>query len=195
MSLFFETIRVEEGRVFNLEGHSRRLNRTRHEVFGCDRPLCLADLLGTVPSRGLYRCRVLYDREIRSVEFHPYRPREPGSFRIVYSGIRYPYKADDRGEIDELFVGRKGADEILIVSPEGRLRDTSIANVALKFDGLWWTPSEPLLPGTVRERLLKTGFLKKRELVIEDLESVESFAVMNAMVGFFEIERPRFLFD
>ena len=195
MSLFFETLRVEEGKVFNVEGHTRRLNRTRREIFGCDEPLDLAGFLDTVPSRGLYRCRILYDRELRGVGFHPYRRREPGSFQIVRSDIRYPHKAVDRREIDELFAGRGDADEILIVSPDGKLKDTSIANVALKLGGTWWTPSEPLLPGTMREKLLEEGKLKERDLKVSDLKELESFAVMNAMVGFWEIFTPLFLED
>lgn len=194
MSLFFETLRVEEGKLFNLEGHTRRLHRTRYEIFGLDTPLDLAAFIGPVPTRGLYRCRVLYDRELRSVEFHSYRGRDLGSFRLVHSSIRYPHKAAHRREIDELFAGRGAADDILIVSPEGLLRDTSIANIALKLGGRWWTPSAPLLPGTMREKLLNEGFIEERELVVEDLKSAESFAVMNAMVGFSEIADPRFLY-
>ena len=91
-----------------------------------------------------------------------------------------------------LFARRDEADDVLIVSPEGRLKDTSVANIALKIDGAWWTPSEPLLPGTMREKLLYEGRVKERDLKITDLKQADSLALMNAMIGFRELEDPAF---
>ncbi len=194
MSPFFETIRVEDGKAWNLSRHEERMNRTRQKCFGEENPLSLASRIGELPREGLYRCRVIYDREIRSVEILPYTPRIIRSFLLLRSSIEYPYKSCDRSEIDRLFAQRNGADEILILSPEGRLRDTSIANVALKLEGIWWTPSDPLLPGAMREKLLTEGRVRERDLKVTDLERLEAFAVMNAMVGFREVPTPRFLF-
>ena len=195
MSPFFETIRVEGGRAWNLSCHEERMNRTRLEIFGEENPLFLGSWFGKLPGEGLFRCRIVYDRELRSVEYFPYVPRRIHTFRLVRSSIEYPYKSCDRSDIDRLFGERNGADEILIVSPKGKLRDTSIANVALKLDGAWWTPSEPLLPGTMRAKLLKEGKVKERDLKLSDLNDMESIAVMNAMVGFREIPNPRLLID
>ncbi|WP_456430385.1 aminotransferase class IV [Nitratifractor sp.] len=192
MCRFFETIRIEEGRAWNLSRHEARMNRTRREVFAESKPLFLGPWIGELPKEGLYRCRIVYDRELRSMELIPYLPRRIESFRLLESAIEYPHKSCDRSGIDRLFAARGSADEILIVGPDGRLKDTSIANVALKLDGVWWTPTEPLLPGTMRERLLDAGKLKERELQIDDLNAIESFGVMNAMIGFYEIRTPRF---
>ncbi len=194
MCRFFETIRVEEGKVWNLSRHEARMNRTRREIFEESEPLSLGSWIGGLPKEGLYRCRIVYDRELRSMELIPYLPRRIKSFRLVKSAVEYPYKSCDRSGIDRLFAARGDADEILIVSPDGRLRDTSIANVVLKLDGRWWTPREPLLPGTMREKLLEEGKVKKRELHLDDLNAIESFGVMNAMIGFYEIKAPRFLY-
>jgi len=191
MEHFFETIRIAEGDPHNLRYHTARLNRTRREIFGCDDPIDLADHI-TPPGSGLYRCRITYGREIETVEYLPYSPRSVHSFRLVLSDITYPHKATDRRAIDALFARRGAADEILIVSPEGRLRDTAIANIALRRDGRWLTPANPLLPGTVRARLLDEGLLSPADLTVEDLEQTEGFAVMNAMVGFRPIDDPLF---
>ncbi|WP_457603402.1 aminotransferase class IV [Nitratifractor sp.] len=192
MYRFFETIRIEEGKAWNLSRHEARMNRTRREVFAESEPLALGPWIGELPEEGLYRCRVVYDRELRSMELISYLPRRIESFRLVESTLEYPYKSCDRSGIDRLFAARGSADEILIVRPDGRLKDTSIANVALKLDGVWWTPTKPLLPGTMRETLLDAGKLKERELHVGDLNALESFGVMNAMIGFYEIRNPRF---
>jgi len=191
MEHFFETIRIAEGDPHNLHYHTARLNRTRRKIYGCNDVIDLADHI-TPPGSGLYRCRVTYGRTIEKVEYLPYSPRNIRSFRLILSDITYPCKATDRQAIDALFARRGAADEILIVSPEGRLRDTAIANIALRRDGRWLTPADPLLPGTVRARLLDEGLLSPADLTVEDLERTEGFAVMNAMVGFHPIDDPLF---
>ena len=191
MEHFFETIRIAEGDPHNLHYHTARLNRTRRKIYGCNDVIDLADHI-TPPGSGLYRCRVTYGRTIEKVEYLPYSPRNIRSFRLILSDITYPCKATDRQAIDALFARRGAADEILIVSPEGHLRDTAIANIALRRDGRWLTPADPLLPGTERARLLDEGLLSPADLTVEDLERTEGLAVMNAMVGFQPIDDPLF---
>jgi 4-amino-4-deoxychorismate lyase len=191
--LFFETIRIENGIVYNLSEHNRRLNRTRAKVFGTRDPIDLAEHLLPPVKEGILRCRVVYDRAIEQIEYLPYSPRPLTRFALVRSAITYPHKALDRSELDALFARRGAADDILIVSPEGFLRDTSIANIALKINSRWFTPERPLLPGTVRARLLAEGKITPVPLRFEDLTRAEAVAVLNAMVGFHIVENPRFI--
>ena len=97
--------------------------------------------------------------------------------------ISYEHKYLDRTALETLLADAKGCDEILITR-EGLLKDTSIANIALRQRGVWYTPATPLLPGTTRARLLREGRLIPREIHTDDLAQYDGFALMNAMIGF-----------
>ena len=173
----FETIRCEGGEAKHLAYHRRRILRS----VGRDFPL--EDLI-KAPVQGLWRCKLIYDEKgVRSVEYFPYRKRTIRSFRLVESRLRYERKYLNRSALDTLFERRGDADEILIVK-EGRLSDTSIANLALFIDGEWLTPERPLLPGTTRERLLEYGRLRPAPLEPDALLKAEKLALLNAMIGF-----------
>jgi len=192
MSLFFETIRVQSGTVYNLDLHNKRLNYTIEQNFGIKSSIDLKDFISPPKDSRLYRCKVIYDKEIKSVDFYPYTPKNIQSFKIIRSDIKYDYKYADRYTIDSLFEKRGDCDEILIADEEGFLKDTSIANIALKIDGIWYTPKNPLLKGTMREKHIKDNILKLSRLNIQDIQKLESFAIMNAMIGFKIIENPKF---
>lgn len=66
--------------------------------------------------------------------------------------------------------------------------DTTIANIALYIENQWLTPQVPLLHGTTRARLLDEGFLSPAPLTPNHLADATKIAVMNAMIGFVEIE-------
>jgi len=140
------------------------------------------------PSNGLYRCRFLYDATDYRIEFHPYTPRPMASLRLVFDDtVHYPLKYTNRDQFNSLFARREACDDVLIVK-EGILRDTTIANIALFIEGQWLTPQQPLLRGTTRERLLDEGFLLPAVLTPNDIPKAQKIAIMNAMVGFVEIE-------
>ncbi len=184
--LFFETIKALDGRLWHTKWHERRAHRTQKTHFSNFEPLDLT-LLPPPPAKGLWRCKVIYGEKLQSVEYHSYTPRSIRSLRLIESSIHYPYKALDRKELEELFGQRDGCDDILICE-DGLLKDTSIANIALLYKGQWLTPKEPLLPGTTRERLLHQGKLRPAQLEISDLAKCEKIALLNAMIGFFELD-------
>jgi 4-amino-4-deoxychorismate lyase len=191
MDLFFETVRIQDRIAHNLQEHTARMNRTRRAIYASTDALDLADHIPLPTDAGLYRCRIEYGRTIGEITLTPYAPRSLRTFSIVSSDTRYPYKSTDRHTLDGLFARRGTADDILIVTPDGHLRDTSIANIALKIEGQWLTPATPLLPGTQRERLLREGVIRTSDLSLADLEHAERFAVMNAMIGFRILETWR----
>lgn len=140
------------------------------------------------PSTGLYRCRFLYDATDYHIEFHPYTPRQIASLRLVYDNtVHYPLKYTHREQLNSLFICREECDDVLIVK-DGVLKDTTIANIALLIEGQWFTPQLPLLPGTTRARLLDEGFLLPAVLTPSDIPKAHKIAIMNAMMGFVEIE-------
>jgi len=176
----FETIKVENGKIFNLKWHNKRLNSSRLALFSETKEIFLENYLSP-PLQGLFRCRVVYQQEIDSIEFIPYAPKEFSSFKIVSSNIDYSYKYDDRKKLNALL--EPSFDEI-IIEKDGLLTDTSIANIAFYDGENWFTPTTPLLAGTTRARLLNEGFLKLKNIEKENIKSYSYFALMNAMIGF-----------
>jgi len=175
----FETIKIEEGKIFNLEWHNKRFNKSQKEFFSNPSTTDLKAFI-TPPKKGLYRCKITYNKEIQSVEYFPYQAKTFQHFKIIASDVEYRYKYSDRSTFQKLL---NGYDEI-IIEKEGLLTDTTIANIAF-FDGeAWLTPQRPLLEGTTRARLLAEGFLKLENIKKQNLKKYSHFALMNAMIGF-----------
>jgi len=175
----FETIKIEDGQIFNLEWHNRRFNRSQKAFFSNPSTTDLKAFI-TPPKKGLYRCKIIYGREIQSVEYFPYQAKIFQSFKIIPSQIEYGFKYSDRSEFENLL---NGYDEI-IIEKDALLTDTTIANIAFYDGEQWLTPKTPLLEGTTRARLLDEGFLKPENIKKENIKKYSHFALMNAMIGF-----------
>ncbi|HIP52359.1 MAG TPA: hypothetical protein EYG94_09760 [Campylobacterales bacterium] len=177
--MLFETIKVEEGKVFNLKWHNLRLNKSRKELFSSLSTIDLKDFISPPPT-GLYRCKIIYNDEIQSVKYFPYQAKTFQTLKIVKSQISYKYKDTNRLDFQELL----GEYNEIIIEKDDLLTDTSIANIAF-FDGeKWLTPHTPLLEGTTRARLIEEGFLKLENIKKENIKNYSHFALMNAMIGF-----------
>ena len=102
------------------------------------------------------------------------------------SGISYALKFVDRTEIYELIKKRGIADDILIIKDD-LITDSSKANVML-FDGNeWFTPEQPLLPGTMRAQLLEEGKIKAKPIYKTDLAQYQKIMLVSAMNPFDEL--------
>ena len=186
MSRFIETIRIFNGRRYNLSRHSARMNRTRLAIFGCRDVLNLHHVL-IVPEnarQGLVKCRIIYGKEILRIEFDPYIVRPVNSLKVMDAGdLDYPYKSTDRHAIDALYAQREMCDDILMTR-DGFVTDTSYANIALRRGNRWYTPATPLLAGTMRAQLIDQGRLLPAVIRTEDLPAYSECLLINAMLGF-----------
>lgn len=176
--MYFETIKCEDYEIFNLEYHNKRVANT------IAMNLNLQEYIYPL-SEELLRCKLVYDESgIIEVNYFPYNKREIKSFKLVFNDdIDYSKKYLDRSALDKLYEQKEDCDEIIIVK-DGLVTDTTIANIAIKMDGVWFTPRKPLLRGTTRERFLKEGGLISKDITIEMLKSCEKLALMNAMIDF-----------
>jgi len=182
MPLLLETIKSEDGVISNLSYHQARCNKSRQALYGIDDVLDLKTLLHP-PQQGLYRCRILYGKSLQSIEYIPYLPKTISSLKIVSSSLDYAFKYANRDALSDLLAKYPDVDDI-IIEKEGYLTDTTIANIAF-FDGVkWFTPTQPLLHGTMREKLLKDGFLHLKDIKKSHLTQYTQVALMNAMIGF-----------
>lgn len=190
MEQYLETIRIEEGRACHLPYHNQRMNETRAHL-GLSDGLDLEAVIGDV---SIYqqrtRCRIVYDTEIRSVEFFPYQIRLVKTLRLVEDNqVDYGCKYADRSALNRCFAQRGACDDVLIVQ-NGDVTDTTIANVAFWNGETWFTPSTPLLKGTMRASLLDSHQIQEAKIRVEDLSHFSRLRLFNAMISFGEIELP-----
>jgi 4-amino-4-deoxychorismate lyase len=186
MSLLFETIRLQDGVLQNLEFHNDRLNHSRKSLYKSNNIIDLEQVV-QIPGnckKGLFKCRVSYSREIKTIEFELYVPHVVKSLRMIEANtILYNYKYTNRGRLNELLTKRERFDEILIIK-NGFVTDTSYSNIIF-FDGTRWvTPSTPLLHGTMRSFLLKNEIISEMKIKVPDLKQFQKARLINAMNPF-----------
>jgi len=180
--LLLETIKVQGGEALHLTYHNQRFNKTRKKLFDIHNLFDLATIIKP-PNQETYRCRILYDQSIQKIEYLPYQPKTIRMIAIMESAIDYAYKYADRTALEALLADSPQSDEVLI-SHNGFLRDTTIANIAFLENGKWITPNKPLLEGTTRQRLVDEGFLTPKNIRKDAIGHFDGFALMNAMIGF-----------
>jgi para-aminobenzoate synthetase/4-amino-4-deoxychorismate lyase len=106
-------------------------------------------------------------------------PVDPGDVSLFH-------KTSMRGRYDEARARHPDADDVVLVNTRGRVTETTIANLAVRTDGRWWTPplEDGLLPGVERAALLADRTLVERSIAIEELWDADELAVLNSVRGF-----------
>ena len=176
---FLETLLITD-KINNLTFHNNRMNKTRKYFFDAN-PLNLGEFIEIRTNK---RVRIVYDKDILQVEYFDLVPRRFEKLKIVHSDIKYEFKSENRVELNNLKI--EGFDEVIIVK-NGYITDTTISNLAFYNGKEWHTPNTPLLKGTKREELLKSGFLKEKTIKLTDLKNYQKIAMMNAILGFYEV--------
>jgi 4-amino-4-deoxychorismate lyase len=184
-NIFFETIKIVDSEILNLEYHQKRYENVL-KIFDIDDAKDLKTYINP-PKKGTYRCKVIYDiSNLDSIEvlYYEYTKRKISSLKIIRDDdIEYKNKSIDREKIDTLFSKRDGCDDILIVKNK-LVTDTSIANIAFYDGESWLTPRQPLLKGTTRDRYLSNKKLKEVDIDVEELDRFSKIALLNAMIDF-----------
>lgn len=186
MSLLFETIRLHDGVLQNLAYHNIRLNYSRKSLYKTTDEIDLERVI-QIPatcSKGVYKCRVTYSKEVKSIDFELYVPHVVKSLRLIEDNtISYNYKYTNRGSLNKLLTKRERFDEIIIVK-KGYITDTSYSNIIF-FDGTkWFTPSTPLLQGTMRSFLLENNLISEMAIKVADLKQFQKARLINSMIPF-----------
>ncbi len=186
--IFFESIRVKDWKIHNIEFHNKRVNSTRKEIFGISEVLDLRDYM-EIPDNNFYKCRIEYGEKIYSVEFAEYNILERKRFKIVKiaDDIDYSFKTTEREFIDKAFSQRGDCDDIIMQRWE-YLTDSSVANIACYIDWKWITPSNPISQWTTRARYLEMWKITEWEIKISDIKKIKKFAITNALFWFLEIK-------
>ncbi len=183
MSQLCETIKCQDGKLFNLPWHNIRFNKARQEYFGLSTKMNLGNFI-KIPvysKNGLFRCRVTYSKTIDEIEFIPHQSREIKSLKLIEANdIDYRLKYANRQELQALFEKRAECDDILIVK-NGCVSDSSTANLIFYDGERWWTSDTPLLLGTQRARLINEGKISVCRITISDLSKYIKVGLINAM--------------
>jgi len=177
-----ETIQICYGQFQNIEYHNKRFNISRLELFGLDVLQTLENLI-KIPSEcseGIFRCRVVSEKEIQEVTFTPYIYKEMKTLKLVEIGDwDYSHKYADRSFMNNLLTENKEFDEV-IMTQNGFITDCTIANLAFRDGSNWLTPSTPLLKGTKRQQLIDRQTIIVTQIRIEDLGKYEGVCLINA---------------
>lgn len=183
MCRFVETVCIKNGKVENLLFHRARMECTRSVFFPEASEIDWSEALRQWSNEcGKRKGRIIYSDNIEEITSESYSMRSVTSLKIVEDNhIDYRFKSIDRSDINRLFSGRKDADDILIVR-NGLLTDTSICNIALLCDEVWYTPLVPLLCGTQRTFLLQQGLIHQKNIRINDLNLYTDVMLFNALI-------------
>jgi len=187
----FETIKIEDGKIYNLEFHQARVDRSYKEYYKIDSTINLKEYLKTPPLNGIYRAKLIYNKfGFVSLNYYKYSKKIIKKLALVeIKDFEYSYKYLNRDSFNQL---AKIADEV-IITKNGYLKDATIANIALldKKSKIWHTPQEPLLQGTSLQKHLEEKNITKENIHYKDLKNYSKIALLNAMIDFYIISREK----
>lgn len=185
----FETICVKNGMVQNIEWHQMRYINSYQVYYGKLPTNTIMDgiVLPDFTKSGTYKMRISYNESSKIVDFEKYTRKNIKTLKIVMDNtIEYGLKYTDRLYLDLLKRKKEDCDDILIVK-NGMVTDSSICNIVF-FDGhKWITPKSPLLKGTTRERLIRSGRIKQHNIRVSEISNYQYFKLINAMRDFDDI--------
>lgn len=192
MSLLVESIKIYNGKVYNIAGHEKRANLARFELIGCVDPLNIGKQIN-IPAEfsiGLVKCRIIYDDLIRDIHFQHYTFRNIKSLKVV-DGIdaHYAHKYLKRDDLDTLYNKRNGCDEI-IITKNGQITDAYYYNIVCCRKNSFFTPETPLLHGVRRQKMISSGRIEVKNLPLSDLGSFDSIHLINALTPLGKIVIP-----
>ena len=189
MCRFVESIKLKDGVFYRLKLHQERVNKAFAAFYPEEEPINIVENLyqTTLPQRGIYKLRLVYDVDVLSIECTPYVRREIRLLKLVETDMpSCAYKLEERSGFNAAFAQRGDCDDVLLVK-NGLLTDTSYCNIAL-FDGeQWFTPRIPLLFGVNRADLLAEGKLIEKDIRADELNEYQKITLFNAMIEFGEL--------
>lgn len=184
---FVESIRFANGTHCDMHYHQQRFDFTRNANFpGCNK-INLSEILSTpfgLDPQIIFKCRVIYGRDISEVSYEPYNLRPISKYYLVVcpNDFDYTYKLTDRTFFDNARNKLQPGEDFIYVK-NGFITDTSYANLVFTDGDRFYTPALPLLKGTKRAKYLDEGIIVEDELRVRDLPRFKHFFIINAMLG------------
>jgi 4-amino-4-deoxychorismate lyase len=187
----FESICYHDGQFLRLEYHQARVNLARASLYQSYVIWEIEPLLESYRLRQIllpnqsYKFRIDYNQNEFQITHQPYVTKEVKILQIIdLQSLKYTHKYVDRTLIDQYKASSK-ADDIWFCLG-GFMSDTSYCNVILekqeKGKSVFVTPTTPLLQGTYRAYLLKTGIITAEKIHKSDLAQFTYVHLVNAMI-------------
>ena len=198
---FIETFMLRGGELIAGELHRKRMLRTLRGQGTETSSTFLQCLLSTAPWREVeayltgqqilpattYRLTLEYSLAgLSAIRLVPYCKRTIRALRPLPlpEGFEYSYKYADRSFFERMKAELADDEEPLFVRPDGTITDTSFTNVLIETEAGYLTPTRPLLKGTQREALLRTGLIAETDdLTLSTLRSkAKAILLINALL-------------
>ncbi|MEX1004902.1 MAG: aminodeoxychorismate synthase component I [Acidimicrobiia bacterium] len=98
------------------------------------------------------------------------------------------HKTTERSVYDAAAARHPHADDVILITMDGLVADTSIATLCAELDGTWVTPpvADGALPGIARQSLIDHGRLEERSIPVEALFRATRLARVNSLRGWEE---------
>jgi para-aminobenzoate synthetase / 4-amino-4-deoxychorismate lyase len=95
------------------------------------------------------------------------------------------HKTTRRAPYDRRRERRPDVDDVVLVNDRGEVTESTIANLAVRLDGVWVTPpiDAGLLPGTYRTVLLREDGLIERPVTVDELRGASKLALLSSVRG------------
>lgn len=199
--VLIETLRLEAGRYWLLEGHLQRLGSSA-AYFGLAYPAARVtrqlERLASQHPTGLWRVRLeLVQAAEPSVHVHiapfpltPAHPRIVLAEQPITTTQRWLYHKTSQRQFFETALQtaqQKQADifDVLLHNERGELTEFTRGNLVVELDGQRYTPPQDsgLLDGVLRRHLIDTGNLQERVLMPVDLARAERLLFINSLRG------------
>ncbi|HEY2963241.1 MAG TPA: aminodeoxychorismate synthase component I [Pyrinomonadaceae bacterium] len=185
----FETMLIEDGKIFLLERHLERLRKSA-SFFGFQIGAELERLVDEYPRSGTWKLKVSLRKDGRlTTEASPVsnqsKPKRVAlASTAVHSSDRFLFhKTTKRDFYTAQLHLRPDCDDIIFWNERGEVTESSIANTVVSIDDQLFTPpiSSGLLAGTFRDQLLAEGKIKERVITLEELKNVREFFLINSV--------------
>jgi len=190
-----ETLRLHQGRYWLLRGHLHRLQHSAHALgFSFDAAHITAALTSAAQQRqaGQWRVRLLLaaqgavNIEVLPLDALPAAPQFAlASVPIASNNPWLRHKTTRRGIYAELMSKRQGIFDTLLYNERGELTEFTRGNLVVELNGKLITPSAEcgLLPGVLREVLLKRKRIQKGIVTMDDLRRAKQVWFINSVRG------------
>jgi branched-chain amino acid aminotransferase len=190
----FETIKTVDGQPWALSRHMRRaLNSARRN----DQPFPNEDLIRKVVAEiiaanpySIGRLRLLFGAEGSICATHQeyveiQRAANLGIHNLVESvsvpvDKSFPYTRSLQLLAD---AKRAGFDDFILVSPDGHITESAIANLIFQIEGQWVTPplSDGVLPGVMRALLVEKNGVIVRRIEATQLDEIQAGFLVSSL--------------
>jgi len=195
-----ETLRYADGRFDFLEQHLARLEASaEYFSFPWDgtgvRAALEAFQQQHQASPTALRVRLVYSRAAQvRLEAEPLKPL-PLPLRVAVgapivdpSEVLLYHKTTHRSLYEQARASYPLADDVILRNCDGYVTESTIANVVVELQGQLYTPPLAcgLLPGILRDELIRQGRVKERLLTPEDLHNAEKVYLVNSVRGWLE---------